>query len=133
MSGHPAFALQKGVVAAIRAITPTAPTVYDRVPQAPTAAPMNYLTVGEDQIIDDSTTCESAWEAFVTVHGWSRAVGKGELKLMMTGVCDALDAAIALDGFVVVDHGLRDVRYLRDPDALTEHAVATFRYLIDPA
>lgn len=130
---HPAHALQAGVVAALKAHAPLTALVgariYDRIPAGPV---FPYLTIGEDQILDDGTTCDEAWECFVTVHGWSRTVGKVELKLVMAAAMAAL-GTVEASGFIVTERQPREVRYLRDPDGLTEHAVATYRYLIDPA
>src|SRR5690606_6159142 len=101
------------------------PRVYDAIPQPEpneTEAAyrkrvrMPYITIGDDQIIDDSTTCEKAWEVFVTVHVWSRAVGRIEAKAIGSAIEETLDTALTIDGFVVKEHELRDARYPTDPD-----------------
>jgi hypothetical protein len=141
---EPALPLQAAIFAALRAsaalktICGDPVRVYDTVPPAavgatPREPTFPYLTIGDDQILDDSTSCEEAFECFVTVHGWSRARGKPELKRAMAAVRDALNVTLTVDGFVVVVAEHRDTRYSRDPDGITEHAVASFRYLIDPA
>ena len=118
-----------------------APRVYDAVPPplpSETDAAYQrrlrfpYVTIGDDEIIDDSTSCATAYEAAVTVHVWSRAVGRIEAKRIAGAVRDALDAALLLDCHVVTEHAHRSTRFVRDPDGVTTHAVVELRYLIDP-
>jgi hypothetical protein len=121
--------------------------IFDRVPppdsddslQANRRKPaFPYITIGDDELIDDGNGCARAWEATCTVHVWSRAVGKVEAKALADAVAYALGGApeitsppIAPNGFTVVDWAWRDTRTFTDPDGLTTHSVLTFRYLID--
>lgn len=144
----PAEALQRAVFATLRASADmatafgTAPRVFDAVPapdpnEAEAAyrkrVPMPYVTIGEDDIADDSTTCERAWTATVTVHVWSRAVGKPEAKRIGGAVETALVTEIDIDGFVCIDATFAGARYFTDPDGVTTHGVIEIEYLIDPA
>lgn len=112
--------------------------IYDRVPPqasptgAKSGATFPYVTIGDDQIVDDSTDCGEAYELFATVHVWSRDVGKAAPKILAAAIRAALDAEIAIEGFVVVVHEFQDARFFREPDGLTEHGVLSFRYLVDP-
>lgn len=144
-----AGALQRAVFSALRdsdtmlaAFGSERPRVFDSIPQPEpneTEAAyrkrvrMPYVTIGDDQIIDDSTTCEKAWEVFVTVHVWSRAVGRIEAKSIGSAIEETLDTTLTIDGFVVKEHELRDARYPIDPDGVTTHGIIVLRYLIDPA
>jgi hypothetical protein len=128
----PALALQKAVrdtlagSAAVTAIVGA--RIYDRVANAE----FPYVTIGNDQLIDDGNACGDAWECFVTVDAWSRGVGMTEVKSLAAAVRSALATELAVTGFSVVAGVHQTTRYLDDPDGLTSHAVVTFRYLIDP-
>lgn len=131
----PALPLQKAVfdalagAAGVKARCGDPARVYDWPPMTPR---FPYITIGEDQIIDDGTTCGEGFECFVTVHVWSREKGKPEAKAIGAAVRAALNVALPVAGFTVVEFEQRDARYLRDPDGVTEHGVLVFRYLIDP-
>lgn len=141
----PAAPLQKAIFqtlrddAAVVAALNGEQRIYDRVP--PLAAPAGaksgaafpYVTIGDDQVVDDSTTCGEAYELFATVHVWSRDVGKAAPKLLAAAIREALDAPIEIEGFAVVVHEFNDARFFREPDGVTEHGVLTFRYLVDPS
>jgi len=140
----PAAPLQKAVYSTLRddaavvAALNGEARIYDRVPPqaspagAKSGAAFPYVTIGDDQVVDDSTDCGDAYELFVTVHIWSRDVGKVASKLLASAIRAALDVPLAIDGFVVVVHEFNDARFFREPDGLTEHGVLTFRYLVDP-
>jgi hypothetical protein len=124
--------LQQAIYAALIAADITGGRVYDRPPDNPE---FPYTTIGDEQVIDDSNSCDAAWEVFDDVHVWSRpATGsKVELKAAVAAVVDALAVELDLDGFIVAAGMLDGSRTLRDPDGLTEHAIVTLRYLVNPA
>lgn len=124
--------LQQAIYAALVAADVTGTRVYDVPPPAPVYP---YTTIGDEQVIDDSNSCDAAWEIFSDVHVWSRpaAGSKVELKTELAKVVDALGTELDVDGFVVTSGALETTRSLRDPDGITEHAILTFRYLVDPA
>lgn len=132
----PALAIQTAVEAALRASTDLKAAMggtvrlYDRVSEG---APFPYITIGEDQILSDEADGYDGSEAFVTLHAWSRAVGKAEIKAMVGAVRKALNVALDLGAeHRCTEHEYQGARYLRDPDGLTEHAVITLRYLTEP-
>lgn len=100
----------------------------------PTDAVFPYLTIGDEQNIDDGSACGAAWEVIVDVHVWSRPTSgsRSELKQLMAQV-EPLLTVLSLSGFRVVVQHLQGTRAITDPDGLTKHGVMTFRYLIDPA
>lgn len=106
--------------------------VFDRVPESD---PFPRITLGDEQVIDDSTTCQDGWEVYPDVHCWSRpATGsKGEVKALAAAVKQRVTAIDAVAGFSLVSLTHQTTRVFRDPDGLTEHAVISFRALIDPA
>lgn len=102
----------------------------------PVDAAYPYATIGDGQVLDDSTSCGAAWEAFSDVHVWSQpdSGSKIEVKTLMAQIVPLLASeSLAVSGFIVVVAQLQHSRVFRDPDGLTEHGVLTFRYLLDPA
>ncbi len=125
-------ALQKAIFTALTASPAVAGgRIYDQVPKG---AVFPYVTIGDEQVIDDSNGCSDAWEAFADVHVWSRpATGsKIEAKDLAASIVTRLSTELPVAGFVTILGTLQTMRTFRDPDGLTEHAVLTFRYLIDP-
>jgi hypothetical protein len=103
--------------------------IFDRV--APDAV-FPYVNLAGFQLVQDDADCVDGAEIFFEVHVWSRVVARTEAA-EITGAVRAVlhDADLALNGFdlVLIEH--RDTRYLRDPDGVTNHAVITFRALVD--
>ena len=153
MAGHPAETLQRAVFGALTGSSDlialfesvrsgAGVQVYDRVPQ-PTQneleaayrkrVPFPYFTLGEDEFLDDDGgACARAWEVFVTVHVWSRAVGMPQAKAFMQAAEAALVTELDLGAdFTCTDAQLNSVRYLKETDGLTTHGVLVVRYLID--
>lgn len=106
--------------------------VYDRVPEAPV---FPYVTIGDDQVLDDGNTCEGGWEVASNIHVWSRpATGsKAEVKDLAAAVVPRLAVTtLNVSGFRLVIAQLETSRVFRDPDGITEHAVLTFRHVLAP-
>lgn len=104
-----------------------------------------YIKIGEDQIVPEEQTDQTAEsECFSTVHVWDEpgdGSGKELSKKIVAVVQDAIVGAARFDDFAarVLEHGfictlgvLRDARHLEPADGLTEHAVLTFRFELDP-
>lgn len=106
--------------------------VYDRVPEAPV---FPYVTIGDEQVIDDGNSCEDAWEVFVDAHVWSRpeATSKVEAKTLGARVVERLLALATISGFRIIFAALESYRTRREPDGLTEHVIITVKYSIQPA
>lgn len=126
--------LQIAIVSALK----TAPAVcggrvYDR-PSAQAEFP--YVTVGDDQVLDDGNTCCDGWEVFSDIHIWSRpsAGSKLEAKSIAADVVRRLvDQPFPVAGFTLDIAQLETARSLRDPDGLTEHSIITLRHVLQPA
>lgn len=136
----PAVALQRAVHAALKAAAGVTdriggadkPRIYDRVPDG-ARADFPYLTIGDDDVIDD-THCDAAFECFVKVHIWTRAVGRIEAKELFAPIRDAIDTDdFTVAGFVVTEHEFRTSRAFPDADGLTTHGIIEFRLLLDLA
>ena len=107
--------------------------VYDRVPGSPT---FPYISIGDEQVIDDGNTCDDGWEVFPDVHIWSRSTAgsKLEIKGIIAQVVPAVVGISSISGsFTVIAAQLETARTFRDPDGLTEHAVCSFRFVIIPS
>lgn len=140
------FAFQKAVFSALSeqpelTALLAAPGIYDRVPppdpnEAEAAyrkrVPMPYVSIGEDDFLDDSTGCAFALEANPTIHVWSQAVGKTEAKRIGARVREALDRQLTIEGAECTEFAFVSGRYFLDPDGVTTHGVLAFRYLLDP-
>lgn len=124
--------LQRSIYGILTAANIAEDRVYDR---APASASFPYVTIGDEQVIDDGTTCADAWDVATDVHVWSRSSSgsKSELKTLVAQIVPLLATEIAVTGFRNVSGKLESSRTFRDPDGISEHAVLTFRYLLDPA
>lgn len=132
----PGLALQGALVATLRGDSAVAAMVAQRVyDQAPDNVAYPYIGIGEIQTIDDGAGCiEDAVEIFVTLHVWSRAVGRPEAHRIGGAVRAALhlaDLNLGAD-LDLVELQYRDTRVFTDADGRTAHGVLTFRALVDP-
>lgn len=128
-------AIQRAIVAALKGAPAVMSAlggarVFDRVPPDPQ---FPYVTVGDDQIIDDSDDCQEGFEVYSTIHAWSRAPSKQEVKGIAAAVRDALNAPLAITDHNLIHHEFQSARVLTENDGLTVHIVLTFRYLVSPA
>lgn len=124
--------LQQAIFDALRTAGVTGGRIYDQVPAAPT---FPYVTIGDEQVIDDGNSCGASWEVYPDIHVWSRptAGSKGELKAAMEAVAGAILGIAAVSGKTLVSVKPESSRAFRDPDGKTEHGVLTFRFILDPA
>lgn len=124
--------LQKAIHAALTGAGIAGGRIYDGVPYR---AQHPYVTIGDEQIADDGTTCEDAWRAFVDIHVWSRPNNRSkvELKNLMAEIVPVLATELTIADHRTIAGELQTTRAFRDPDGLTEHGVITLRYLIDNA
>jgi hypothetical protein len=104
-----------------------------------------YIKIGEDQFVGTEETDQVAEsEVFSTIHVYDEpgdGSGKQLSKAIVKAIRTALVGAERFDAFaaVVAEHGYictlgecRDARHLEPADGLTEHAVLTFRFELDP-
>ena len=125
--------VQKAIYAALTVAPAVAGgNIFDQVPES---NPFPRITIGDEQVSDDSTTCQEGWEVYTDVHCWSRPEtgSKLEVKQIAAAVVMRVVAISSIAGFSLVSLTHETTRTFRDPDGLTEHAVITFRALIDPA
>lgn len=126
--------IQAGIYSAITGISPAVAggRVYDQVPEDPT---FPYLTIGDEQVIDDGNSCEDGWEVFSDVHIWARPPegSKAAIKGIIANIVPVITALTSVTGFNIVIVELNSSRVLRDPDGKTEHAIVTFRFVLSPS
>lgn len=116
-----------------QALTPVVPDarVYDRVP---IGASLPYVTIGDEQVVDDGNTCDNGWEVFSDVHIWSRANGGfQEAKLLVATIVPAIVGITSIDGHHLISVEVENTRIFRDPDGLTSHGVISVKFIINPA
>lgn len=104
--------------------------VYDLVPRE---AAFPYVTIGDEQALDDGNACDDGWEVFADVHVWSRSVGYPEAKGLMAKIVPRLTGISAIAGYTLIAVELESSRIFRDGDGLTSHGVITIRFVITPA
>jgi hypothetical protein len=106
--------------------------IYDFVPQDVT---FPYVEIGDGQEIDDRIDDVDSVRLSITLHIWSRAVGKPQASQIADAVLTALhNQTLTLDANWRMSTPLRrDQRQtLADPDGLTTHVVMNFTCAADP-
>lgn len=131
------WALQQAIFAtlsssdAIKDAVGDPPRVFDAVPRG-TAFP--YIVIGDDKESDWSTATEPGSAHALTVHVWSRAIGRRETRLAAQAVIDALDGAeLTLDGQTLIDLRWLESESVRESDGETVHAQLRFRAVLEPS
>jgi hypothetical protein len=126
-------------LAALLATDPVAggAAVLDHVPQpedGASAAAFPYVTVGDDTEQEWDTDNTTGREHTLTLHAWSRYLGKKQVK----DILDAMKAALHNQPLTV--SGLHVVLVLAeyaesfvDPDGITRHGVLRVRVLTEGA
>jgi len=124
----PELELQGAIVTRLKADATLTTLISGRVyDQPPDPVTFPYVTIGEAQFLRDDATCISGGDVYLTLHGWSRAVGFPEVRRVADAVMDSLHLApltLATNRLVSIMH--RQTRVFRDPDGLTSHAVIEF-------
>jgi hypothetical protein len=130
------WALQQAVFAtlatsdAVKEIAGDPPRVFDAVPRG-SAYP--YIVIGDDRETDWSTATEPGSQHALTVHVWSRAIGRRETRLASQAVIDALTGAeLAIDGQTLIDLRWLESDSTRESDGETVHAQLKFRAVLEP-
>ena len=94
----------------------------------PQNAPLPFIRVGDDQIIDDGDQCATSSEIFSTVHVWTKPDPPGvTLGRQIAGVIRGLMVTLALPGFDTEVQMFLDTRHMTDPDG-SSHAVLNFHH-----
>ncbi|OHV75645.1 DUF3168 domain-containing protein [Rhizobium sp. LCM 4573] len=95
---------------------------------------MPSIVFGEMETRDYSSSTEDAEEHLLTLEIWSGAEGRREVVEIAGRTCALLDdAALALDGAVLVNLRYRDMRIWREAKSKLFCAEVRFRALTEPA
>lgn len=106
--------------------------VYDRVPASPYGANQTYVSFGPHELLEDDADCIQSDQHTVQVDVWSEAVGQVACKRAGAAIRGVLhDRAVAMTTSALAMMEVRSVRYLRDPDGLTSHAVITVTAMVE--
>lgn len=101
------------------------PRLYDAVPRTP-AFPYLVLADDRESAWDDSAGC--GCEHHITLHVFSQAGGRREVKLIAAAAIAALaGATLQPEGFHLVNWQFLQAQYGRSTDARTWRAAITFR------
>jgi hypothetical protein len=100
---------------------------------APQAAPLPYIILGQTVNLDWSTGTEDGTEHSLTLHVWSRADSAAEVHEIMQVIRTLLhDKPLLLDDHYLVNlrHEFTEAR--RDPDGETMHGIVRYRAVTEP-
>ncbi|HXV74402.1 MAG TPA: DUF3168 domain-containing protein [Sphingomonadales bacterium] len=132
MTGFAAEALQKGVYQLLTGnalLVSGVAGIHDQ-PDEKAALPM--VVIGDATVADNSTKTHEGQAFTLTLHAWSEAAGRMEVKRVMGLVFDALqNASITLDGHALIQLHFdfaEDFRERLGPRTLY-HGVMRFRAL----
>ena len=102
--------------------------VYDRVPQDTKVFP--YVQIGDDTATDFDGDDFTGFDGTLTIHTWSEADGKSELKTLQGAVYASLHRAnLIILGYNVITIDQVFVDSFLDTDGLTSHGIQRFRIL----
>ncbi|BCP52826.1 hypothetical protein K32_14430 [Kaistia sp. 32K] len=128
-----ALELQAAVVAHLLADADLAALVGDRIhDSAPRAAAFPSVTFGETGQADWSSDNEAGGEVRLSLHVWSRGVGKREAWTVIGHLMRLLhDAPLSLEAHALVLLRVTFAEVRLDPDGLTEHGVVRVAALVE--
>jgi hypothetical protein len=108
--------------------------VYDDVPQAADAgsnAAFPYVTIGDDTLNEWDTDTEQGADTTITIHSWSRARGRKEIKAIQGHIYDALHRyELPVTGHHLIACDWEASESLLDPDGRTRHGISRFRIVL---
>lgn len=123
-------ALQRAIFQRLTTDNVASGRVFDQVKQD---EPKPYVTIGNEQTVDDSDTCRETLEVFADIHVWADRLGRTEAKSIGEAVRRSiLSAPLEINGYANIEQQFRDARVFMDTDGKTAHGVMTFRFLLQP-
>jgi hypothetical protein len=95
-------------------------------------APSPSIIIGEGQAVEGERIDRQDQRLFMDIHCWKREGGLIGVKAIAGAIRSALHSAhLTLDsGFQCADCRVSSMRFLRDPDGETSHAVVTVEALV---
>jgi Protein of unknown function (DUF3168) len=131
----PSLQLQKALVARLKADAGLTALIDGRIYDAvPINAIKPYLSFGPFEVLPERGDCIDGAEVVITLDGWAAGPDTVQVKRLGAAVAIALDeATFTLDmPQRLVEMLVEPIRYLRDPDNITAHAVITVRAMCEP-
>src|SRR5262249_47038151 len=123
---------QAAIVAQLKAAgTLAADRIYCPVPEG---VKFPYVSIGNIQVINERFEGLTGAEVIVTLHAWSRANSRLEIRQLgreITLALDDADPALSGADLTVKSCLLETASYLDDPDGKTAHAVLSFHLFTD--
>lgn len=108
--------------------------IFGHVPSTAPAGgqtPTPYIVVGDETSVEWDTKTEVGEELTVTIHIWSTRPGRKETKIIQGHLKRLLhDQLIAVQGHTTVLARREYTDTSQDPDGLTMHGVARYRYIL---
>ena len=134
--GDASLPLQKAIVDALKADAAVAALVGARVYDVPPPAPEKpYISLGPFDALTEVAAEYEGSETTMQIDGW--AAGQGSVEIKQLG--RAIRAALHEKDFALEDNQrlvalvIDQLRYLREPDGITQHVAATARARTEPA
>lgn len=128
--------LQKAVVAALKNAVAVSALVATRIYDTPPPTPAKpYVSMGPFDIITELADEYEGSETSIQVDAWSAGPSTVEIKQIGRAIRATLhNATLTLDeNQRLVSLTVEQIRYLREPDGLTQHAAVTVRALTEPS
>lgn len=136
MTGLANHALQKAIYSKLVTDVPLMAKVTGVWDEPNENVALPIVVIGEGTTLDHSTKTEAGQNHTLTLHIWSNAVGRMELKEIMGLVYDALhDAVLALDGHISIlirFENASDTRE-REGEQTLYHGILRFRAITQAA
>lgn len=105
--------------------------LYSVVPQN---APLPFIQIGQDQVLEDSTDCIDGSDLFAAINVWSKPdppdvqLGRQIAAAIRATLIPALDTpGLTVPGFDIPLAVFVDTKHLTDPDG-SSHAVLMFHF-----
>ncbi|MGA1804441.1 DUF3168 domain-containing protein [Rhizobium sp. HT1-10] len=89
--------------------------------------PSPSIIIGEGQSLDENDSISrNLTRVYMDLHVWKKEVSTAGVKLIAGAIRTTLRSKLSpVDGFHFVDSFVQSMRFLRDPDGETSHAVVT--------
>jgi hypothetical protein len=95
-------------------------------------SPDPAVILGEGQELEGDRTDRSDSRVFLDLHVWKRETGLEGVKAIAGAIRSAIRAGrLVLDGYHCGDCRVTAMRFMRDPDGETAHAVVTVEALVN--
>jgi len=129
----PGFALQKAIVAGLRAdaaVNTLGVQIYDDPPRT---VSFPYVSLGPATLADWDTATERGHVQMLNLDIWSRQGGRKEVRAVLGAIESVLhDAALTLDGHRLINLRFEFADIFRDEDGETMRGTVRYRAVTEP-